>query len=50
MLDLVAHAAITAHHVTRKRAAAQTRPVSNSVGAAPMAPMAPLSDVPKDLP
>ena len=47
VLDLVAHAAITAYHVTRKRAAAQTRPVSNSVRAAPMAP---LSDVPKDLP
>lgn len=48
VLDLVAHAAITAYHVTRKRTAAQAKPVSKRAGAAQMAAMAPLGDFPDD--
>lgn len=50
VLDLVAHAAITAYHVTRKRAAIQPKPVAKSAGAPYMAAMAPLADIPNDLP
>ena len=49
VLDLVAHAAITAYHVTRKRTAIQAKPVSKRAGAAQMAAMAPLADIPNDL-